>query len=230
MKKILCLLVVMSSISLTAQTKSELLKHFESYYTQMKNQGDVQGVINAMTHLNVLQPSQQRLDTLAYIYVSEGRNLEALNTVGIDNNPTDSDISTEVKALALKALNQPQRALVFYEKLFQKVPNAYLAYEIADLKTQLQDLAGAKASVDYGLANVKDDMKKAYYETQQPYEVSMKGALTYLKALILFNINKTDNLDQAVSLLDQAIVMDPNFNLAKISKDALLAIKTPKKE
>jgi len=220
----------MASMSVTAQTKSELLKHFESYYKQMKTQGDIQGVINAMTHLNVLQPSQQRLDTLAYIYVSEGRNLEALNTVGIDNNPTDSDISTEVKALALKALNQPQRALVFYEVLFQKSPNAYLAYEIADLKTQVNDLAGAKASVDYGLANAKDDMKKAFYESQQPYEVSLKGALTYLKALILFNINKTDNLDQAISLLEQAIAMDPNFNLAQLSKDALVARKNPKKE
>jgi tetratricopeptide (TPR) repeat protein len=230
MKKILCLLAVMASISMSAQTKSELLKHFEGYYKQMKNQGDIQGVINAMTHLNVLQPSQQRLDTLAYIYVSEGRNLEALNTVGIDNNPTDSEISTEVKALALKALNQPQRALVFYEVLFQKAPNAYLAYEIADLKTQINDLAGAKASVDYGLANVKDDMKKAFYESQQPYEVSLKGALTYLKALILFNINKTDNLDQSITLLEQALVLDPNFNLAQLSKDALVARKTPKKE
>lgn len=230
MKKILCLVVLTASISITAQTKTELLKHFEGYYQQMKSQGDVQGVINAMTHLNVLQPSQKRLDTLAYIYVSEGRNLEALNTIGIENNPTDSDISTEVKALALKALNQPQRALVFYEVLFQKEPNTYLAYEIADLKTQTQDLAGAKASVDYGLANVEPDMKKVFYESQQPYEVSMKGALTYLKALILFNMNKTDNLDQAIGLLDEAITMDGNFNLARLSKDALVARKTPTKE
>lgn len=230
MKKILCLVVIMASMSMTAQTKTELLKHFEGYYKQMKNQGDVQGVINAMTHLNVLQPSQQRLDTLAYIYVSEGRNLEALNTIGIDNNATDSNISTEVKALALKALNQPQRAVIFYEVLFQKEPNSYLAYEIADLKTQTQDLAGAKASVDYGLVNVKDDMKKAFYETQQPYEVSMKGALTYLKAIVLFNMNKVDNLDQAIGLLDEALVMDANFNLAQISKDALQAMKAPKKE
>lgn len=230
MKKILCLVVLMASMSMTAQTNTELLKHFEGYYKQMKDQGDVQGIINAMTHLNVLQPSQQRADTLAYIYVSEGRNLEALNTVGIDNNATDSDINTEVKALALKALNQPQRAVVFYEVLFQKAPNSYLAYEIADLKTQTQDLAGAKASVDYGLVNVKDDMKKAFYESQQPYEVSMKGALTYLKALILFNMNKVDNLNQAIGLLDEAIAMDANFNLAQISKDALLAINAPKKE
>lgn len=230
MKKILCLAVLMTSMSITAQTKTELLKHFESYYKQMKSQGDVQGVINAMTHLNVLQPSQQRLDTLAYIYVSEGRNLEALNTIGIDNNTTDSGINTEVKALALKALNQPKRALVFYEELLKKTPNSYLAYEIADLKTQTQDLAGAKAAVEYGLANVKPDMKKAFYEMQQPYEVSMKGALTYLKAIILFNINKVDNLDQAIGLLDEAIAMDANFNLAQISKDALVNIKSPKKE
>ena len=230
MKKLVCLVVLVGSMSVAAQTKSELLKHFEGYYQQMKSQGDVQGVINAMTHLNVIQPSQQRLDTLAYIYVSEGRNLEALNTIGIENNPNDSDINTEVKALALKALNQPKRALVFYEVLFRKQPNAYLAYEIADLKIQVNDLAGAKASVDYGLANVKEDMKKAYYETQRPYEVPMKAALTYLKALIVYNMNQNDNLDQAIGLIDEAITMSPNFNLANLTKEALLAKKTPKKE
>jgi hypothetical protein len=77
---------------------------------------------------------------------------------------------------------------------------------------------------------MEPDMKKVFYESQQPYEVSMKGALTYLKALILFNMNKTDNLDQAIGLLDEAITMDGNFNLARLSKDALEARKAPKKE
>ncbi|NRA92281.1 MAG: hypothetical protein HRU26_06280 [Psychroserpens sp.] len=230
MKKLLCLVVIMASMSLTAQTNTELKQHFEAYYKQMKAQGDIQGVINAMTHLNIIEYSEARRDTLAYIYVSEGRNLEALNTVGIDNNPNDSDISTEVKALALKAINQPQRALVFYEVLFQKEPNAYLAYEIADLSIQTQDLPTAKARVDYGLANVKEDMKKAYYEMQRPYEVSLKGALTYQKALITFNMNQNDNLDTAIGLLDEALAMDPNFNLAQLTKDALLAKKDEIKE
>jgi len=230
MKKLLCLVVILSSMSITAQTPTELQKHFEAYYQQMKAQGDVQGVINAMTHLNVIQPNQARMDTLAYVYVSEGRNLEALNTIGIDKNGNDSNINTEVKALALQAMNQPKRAIEFYEVLFQRQPNAYLAYELADLKTQTQDLAGAKASVDYGLANVKDDMKRAYYETQRPYEVSLKAALTYMKALIVYNMNQTDNIDQAIGLLDQALTMDANFNMAKLSKDALVAKKTPKQE
>ncbi|WP_299223208.1 hypothetical protein [uncultured Psychroserpens sp.] len=228
MKKLICLAILISSMSMAGQTKSELLKHFEGYYQQMKSQGDVQGVINAMTHLNLLQPSQARLDTLAYIYVSEGRNLEALNTIGIDKSTTDSDINTEVKALALKGVNQPARALEFYEILFQRKPNSYLAYEIADLKVQTQDLAGAKASIEYGLANVKEDMKRAFYESQRPYEVSLKAALTYMKALIIFNMNQTDNLDQAIALLDEAITMDANFNLAQLSKDALVSKKTSK--
>lgn len=230
MKQLILLLVVITTFGATAQSNSELTKHFEAYYKQMKSQGDIQGVINAMTHLNVLQPNQKRSDTLAYIYVSEGRNLEALNTIGIDKNATDSDLNTEVKAIALKGAKQPKRAIEFYEELFKRESNPYLAYEIAELKVQLQDFAGAKASVDFGLANVKPDMKRGYYESQTPYEVSLKGALTYLKALILFNMNQADNLDPAVTLLNEAITMDANFNLAKLSKDALLAKKSEGKK
>ncbi|MBO6605503.1 hypothetical protein [Psychroserpens sp.] len=231
MKKFIFILAITMTFGAKAQTNSDLKKHFESYYTQMKAQGDVQGIINAMTHLQVIEPSQQRLDTLAYVYVTEGRNLEALNTIGIEQGANDSDINTEVKAIALKALNQPQRALVFYEELFKRNANPYLAYEIADIKTQLQDFAGAKASVDYGLANVQPDMKRAYYESNRPYEVSMKAALTYMKALVVFNMNQTDNLDQAIGLLNEAMTMDANFNLAKLSKEALEARKAnPPKE
>src|SRR5690606_12330715 len=100
------------------QTKTELQKHFQKYYEQMKKQGDIQGVINAMTHLDVLAPSQARKDTLAYIYVSEGRNMEASNTIGFEKNTTDSDLNTEIKAIALKSLGEYERALEFYNILY----------------------------------------------------------------------------------------------------------------
>lgn len=225
MKHILVLLFVVVSLNSTAQTKTELQKHYEKYYAQMKKQGDIQGVINAMTHLEVMTPSQARRDTLAYIYVSEGRNLEALNTLGIEKTATDSDINTEVKAIALAALGETAKALEFYEVLFQRKPNAYLAYEIADLKLQTNDLAGAKEKIEYGLANVKDDMKRTYYETQQPYQTTLKAALTYLKAIMIFNEDQTNNIEKAIATLTHALAMDPNFNMAKISKDALLARK-----
>jgi len=223
MKKIVLLFAVLSTLGISAQTKTELKAHFEAYYEQMKKQGDMQGIINAMTHLDVLEPSQARKDTLAYLYVTEGRNLEALNTIGIEKNPTDTNMNVEVKAIALKALNQPKRALEQYQELFKRMPSPNLAYELADLKLQTEDIAGAKADIEYGLANVKDDMKRTFYETQQPYQTSLKAALLYLKALTIFSENQNENVESALAIMNRALAIDPNFSLAKMSKDALLS-------
>ncbi|MBJ7882096.1 tetratricopeptide repeat protein [Gelidibacter salicanalis] len=225
MKKLILLVVVMSSLSITAQTKTELQKHFEGYYKQMKKQGDIQGVINAMTHLDVIAPTQARKDTLAYIYVSEGRNMEALNTIGIEKSGTDSDLNTEIKAIALNALGERARALEFYKVLYAKKPTPSIAYEIADLMLQTGDLAGAKEKVEYGLANVTDEMRRTYYETQQPYQTSLKAGLLYLKAIVTYSEDKDANQEIALATLNRALAIDPNFNMAKISKEALLTRK-----
>ena len=223
MKKFILVVIVMSSLSITAQTKTELQKHFEKYYQQMKKQGDVQGVINAMTHLDVLKPSQARKDTLAYIYVSEGRNMEALNTIGIEKSATDSDLNTEIKAIALNALGERQRALEFYTILYKKQPSATLAYELADLMLQTGDLAGAQEKVEYGLANVTDEMRRTYYEQQQPYQTSLRAGLLYLKAIVTYSQDKDANQEIAIATLNRALAIDPNFNMARISKEALLS-------
>lgn len=221
MKTITIAMLMLFSVSMFAQTNTELKKHYQAYYKQMKKQGDVQGIINAMTHLDVLEPSVARKDTLAYIYLSEGQYMQALNTIGVEKNATDSDMNVEVKALALKNLNQPKMALEHFEVLFQRDPNVYLAYEMADMKIQINDLAGAKLNIDYGLANVTEDMKRAYYERQKPYETSMKAALTYLNALLKFTEDKVANIDIALKLMNDALTIDPNFNLAKVSREAL---------
>jgi len=221
MKQITIAIVMLFSVSVFAQTNAELKAHYEAYYKQMKQQGDVQGIINAMTHLNILEPNVARQDTLAYLYLSEGKYMQALNTIGIEKNATDSDMNVEVKALALKNLNQPKLALEHYEILFQRNPNVYLAYEMADMKIQIGDTAGAKSNIEYGLVNVTDDMKRAFYETQQPYETSMKAALLCQQGLLTFTENKTANIDAAIKLMNDALAIDPNFNLAKVSRQAL---------
>ncbi len=216
-------MVVMSSLNLAAQSNSELQKHFEKYYEQMKKQGDIQGVINAMTHLDVLAPSQARKDTLAYVYISEGRNMEALNTIGIEVNATDSDLNTEIKAIALNALGERARALEFYNKLYNKEASPTMAYEIADLLLQTGDIAGAQEKVEYGLANVTDEMRRTFYETQQPYQTSLRAGFLYLKAILNYTEDKDANQEIAIATLNRALAIDPNFNLARISKEALLS-------
>jgi len=220
MKKIVLLLLVLTPLATSAQTNNDLLAHYQAFYNQMRLQGDVNGIVQALTHLNIISPSQQRLDTLAYVYMNNNQYVQALNTIGIESNTTDSDLAVRVKAVALKAINQPKRALEHFEVLFSRSPNAYIAYELADLKIQIGDNAGAASNIEYGLANAKDDQKYAFFERQQPYEVPLKAAFYHIKGLMQYNTDKT-NIDGAIALIDEALKMDPNFNLASLSKQAL---------
>jgi hypothetical protein len=72
MKQYLFVLSFLVSPFLYSQTNTSLLDHYKEYYNQMRTQGDVQGVINALTHLNILSPNQARKDTLAVLYMNPG--------------------------------------------------------------------------------------------------------------------------------------------------------------
>jgi tetratricopeptide (TPR) repeat protein len=225
MKQFLALVLFVGSFQISAQDNTALLKHFEAYYKQMQAQGDVQGMINGMTHLNILAPSEARKDTLAYIYMSEGNYVQALNTIGIERKLDDSDIAVEIKAVSLKAVKQPKLALEHFEEMFKRKPNALLAYELAELNLQTQKLDEASKHITYGLANSQDDMKKAFYEQQTPYEVPLKSAFMYLNALTVYNKDRTANIDAAVDILDAALKTAPNFNLIQLTKTELLRQK-----
>ena len=77
-------------MQLQSQNKSELLAHYKAYYAQMQQLGDTQGIINAMSHLIILEPNIRRQDTLAYMYVSEGKHRQALSLLGVDVNESDT--------------------------------------------------------------------------------------------------------------------------------------------
>jgi hypothetical protein len=91
---------------------------------------------------------------------------------------------------------------------------------MADLNIQLGKDNMALLLIEQGMAQASDEMKYAFYERQEPYEVSLKAAFLYLKGLATFNKNK-EEVAQAIALLDEAIAMAPNFNLAQLSKQAL---------
>ncbi|NNL81137.1 MAG: hypothetical protein HKO67_11670 [Flavobacteriaceae bacterium] len=232
MRKILLgILLVGIGLNSQAQNNSELVKHYESYYAQMKQQGDMQGVIDAITHLNLLSPNKARKDTLAILYMNDGRHIQALNTIGFQLDPNDSDLAVEVKAVCLQELNQPERAIEQFEELYKRTPNILVAYELADLKTQVNDLAGATEHIEYGITNAPDDLQRTFYESQTPYNVPVKAAFIYLKGLVKYKENPKENIDAAIAIMDEALAEFSEFNLARLSKEALLAQKnTPQKD
>ncbi len=225
MKRIITMILMTTGLLANAQEPSEMQKHYESFYREMKLQGDLNGVVNALTHLNIIAPSTERRDTLAYVYANNNQHMQALNTIGIEKSDADSDLAVQVKAVSLKALNQPKRALEQFEILYARKPSAYLAYELADLKIQTGNNEGAAKDIDYGIANAKEDMKYAFYERQQPYEVSLKAAFLHLKGLVQYNMDK-GKIDAAIADIDAALKLDPSFNLASLSKQALESRKT----
>ena len=218
MKKLFILAFIFTGF-VQAQSNTELQKHYEAYYKAMKNQGDASGIIEALTHLNVMSPSVARKDTLAMVYAQGKQYNQALNTIGIEIDPADSDMAVRIKAISLKAIGQPQRAISQFEVLYKRKPNTYIAYELADLKIQTADAAGADPLIDYGITNAKAEEQYAFYERQQPYQVPIKAAFLHLKALSQYNKDK--NIDAAVLLIDQALIVAPHFNLASLSKQAL---------
>ena len=225
MKKLITISIFISAVSFHAQEPKNLLDHYSKYYKQMQSQGDIQGVINALTHLNIIDPNEKRKDTLAVLYMNEGRFIQALNTIGVESLDSDSDMAVEVKAISLQSLNEIERALPHYEELFKRKPNPYIAYELADIKIQLNDFLGAMKHITFGIANSNDDIYRNYFDTQTQYQVPMKAAFIYLKGLLTFKENKEENTDKAITIMDEALKLAPNFNLAKISIDALNAQK-----
>ena len=230
MKNIITTLVLLISFSAFTQSNEELLSHYKKYYKQMQSQADIQGVINALTHLNVLEESQARKDTLATLYMNEGRHVQALNTIGIDKNESDSDLAVQVKAFSLKAINNIDESLIHYEELFKRKPNPFIAYELAEMKIRTGDLSGATRNITFGIANSDGDIVRNYYETQQPYSVPMKAAFVYLKGLVKINEDRENNIDASINIMNEALAIAPNFNMAKISIDAFTAQKTTKEE
>ena len=113
----------------------------------------------------------------------------------------------------------------FFEVLFKMSPTPNLAYELADLKIQIGDITTAALNITYGIANASQDMMKAYFETKPAYQVPLKAGFLYLKAISKFTENSETNHDASVLILEEALQIAPNFNLANIAKEAILSQK-----
>lgn len=224
MKKIFIIALLAVTTGTYAQSNDQLISHYKAFYEQMKEQGDVRGAIDALTHLNILSPSEARRDTLAYYYANSKQFVQALNVLGTEQDTDASDLAVEVKAISLKSVNQPQLAVQQFDIMFGRNPDVYLAYELTDLNLQIGKTAEAQTYIKYGLENATDDQMLPFYQAQPPYQVPLKAAFKYQEGLLVYNQDKT-KMDEAIKLIDESIVMAPNFNLAKQIKELLLKQK-----
>ena len=97
------------------------------------------------------------------------------------------------------------------------------------MKIRVGDLMGAKRNITFGLAN-SENLMKNFYEMQQPYAVPLLAAFTYLKGLVRFSEDRVNNIDSSIAIMNEALVIAPGFNMAKIFIDTINAQKSANQE
>ena len=198
--------------------KSELADHYEAYYKLMLSNNDLDGAIEGLSHLIVLNPSEARKDTLAFMYLQANKPLQAIQTSG----ESKSDMALRTKAISYKNLNNPKKAIEHYEELLSRTKSVTDAYELSQLQFSIQRYGEAKATINYGYQNAKDEKVRIFVKGNSYLETPIKAAFLNVLGLIEFNMDKS-NVAKAVSIFDEALKIDPNFVLAAENKKSILA-------
>lgn len=226
MKSLLTTVLALSlSLSFAQKNKKgnytdALKKHYETYYKQMKSYGDLNGAIEGLNHLMVMEPTEARKDTLAYLYLQTNKALQAIKVVG----ESKSDLALRTKALAFKNLNSPKQAIENYEALITKNKSVLDAYELAQLQFGIQRYGEAKATINFGLQNATDEKVKIFVKGTSYLETPVKAAFLNVLGLIEYSMDKA-HVDKAIAIFDEALKIDPEFVLALENKKGLLAQK-----
>lgn len=228
MKKItLCLIALFTITTTQAQknkkgitTETALKNHYQKYYKMMLEHNDLNGAIDGLSHLIVLEHSEAKKDTLAYMYLQANKPVQALNAVG---NST-SDLALKTKAVGFKKLNNPKKAIENYESLIQKNTNVLDMYELAQLQFSIQRFGEAKETINLGFKNSKEEKVRIFVKGNNYIETPIKAAFLNILGLIEYNLDKA-NKAKAVAIFDEALKIDPNFVLAIENKKEILTIK-----
>ncbi|NQY27898.1 MAG: hypothetical protein HRT69_00330 [Flavobacteriaceae bacterium] len=231
MKKIIfCFLALVTFTTTQAQknkkknnTDTALTNHYQKYYKMMLENNDLDGAIEGLSHLIVLAPSQTKKDTLGYMYLQANKPMQAIKVVG---NST-SNLALKTKAIGFKNLNNPKKAIENYEALIQKNNSVLDAYELAQLQFSIQRFGEARATINYGLQNSKDEKVRIFIKGNSYLETPIKAAFLNILGLIEYNLDKS-NIDKALAIFDESLKIDPQFVLALENKKGLLAQKEGK--
>ncbi|PHS10451.1 MAG: hypothetical protein COA88_01510 [Kordia sp.] len=231
MKKIIfCFLALVTFTTTQAQknkkknnTDTALTNHYQKYYKMMLENNDLDGAIEGLSHLIVLAPSQTKKDTLGYMYLQANKPIQAIKVVG---NST-SNLALKTKAIGFKNLNNPKKAIENYETLIQKSNSVLDAYELAQLQFSIQRFGEARATINYGLQNSKDEKVRIFIKGNSYLETPIKAAFLNILGLIEYNLDKS-NIDKAIAIFDESLKIDPQFVLALENKKGLSAKKNEK--
>lgn len=189
-------------------------------FRQSLKYADFSSAAFALNQVIVLKPEVPAYkDTLAFIYVELGGNVQALSVAKdiLATNPNNASI-LEVSAMSQESLGLYKEALEDYEKLFKLTNKPYHMYKIASMQYVLKRFGECTASINGLLKSTEAEKEKITINMDrgQRQEVPMKAALYNMLGMVAYEVNDMNN---AKLNFNEALKLEPNFVLAKGNLD-----------
>jgi tetratricopeptide (TPR) repeat protein len=184
--------------------------------------GDYEIARVALFNMIIRHPdSLNYLDSLVTLYFSLGQMPQCI-LAGLQYMQRDTNNLSvmEMVALSYSQLSKNKEALELYERMYRKTRNIYYAYQTAVQQFYLKRIGECNQMIDLILADPKSATEKITINVDQTsqQQVPVKAAALNMRGIIYKEMNMPD---KAKAAFEEALVIMPDFSLAKGNLDLL---------
>jgi tetratricopeptide (TPR) repeat protein len=200
---------------LDPNTKKVLNIQDQSAYQLAMRYNDFQAAKDKLFSLIIRNPEDLRYPELlgSLYFENEMATSAALVALDILQVNEKSIGSLEIAAFSLEQLGALDRALPHFERLYLLTGDNFSLYKSAFIQYNLKKYQEALNSVNMLSKNTKPDDKIGFPISQtETQEIGMKAAALNLKGMIYLD---QGSKAEAKLAFEEAIQLEPNFNLAK---------------
>jgi len=203
--------------------KSPIYWLYDAHYRMAIKYNDYPEAKTALYSLILLEPQNDSLRyNLAYMYFDAGQNpstiLACKDILALNPNHLGA---LNLSAVSFENLGIKDKALADYEKLYMASSGLNALYKMAFLQFDLKKYAECRVNIDILLENKELQDSKVVFtdEDNQSKEYPMKVAVLNLKGLVNRDLG---NKELAKKAFEEALVISPDFQLAKTNLEELL--------
>lgn len=161
------------------------------------------------------------LDSLALSYIEARQYPSAILAAQdvLKVNPNDM-LATEIAAVAFESLGIKERSIAYYENLYLAKNEINVLYKIGFMQLDLKRFVEASTTADILIKDPKTVEEKLLFQKsqQENQEISMLAAAYRLKAMVAAD---QGNVDEARTLFNQALEVEPEFVIVKTQLENL---------
>jgi len=225
----LLMLMILFSVKLYAQDvqknqneKTPIYWLYDAHYRLAMQYSDYDEAKSALYNLIILEPQNDSLlYNLAYIYFEDGKYPSTILSCKdiLASNPNHEG-ALELSGVSFENLGLKQKALSKYEKLYMVTSSINSLYKMAFLQFDLNKIAECSVNIDMLLDNEEINTASVFFsgENNATKEFPMKVVVLNLKGLVN---EQQGNKDMAKKAYEDALVISPDFELAKTNLSKL---------